>query len=50
MQMQLMELNHIDKVFYSLFLATFEDTESKGARVYGEMPQPNAPKKSAERF
>ena len=49
--MQLMELNHIDKVFYSPFLATFEDTESKGARVYGETaPCPNALKKSAGRF
>ena len=26
MKMQLMQLNHIDKELYSLFLATFEDT------------------------
>ena len=49
-EMKLMELIHIDKVFYSPFLATFEDTESKGARVYGETSWPNALKKSVERF
>ena len=48
--MPLMELNHIDKVLYSPFLATFEDTESKGALVYGEMLRPIALKKSTERF
>ena len=45
-----MELKHVDKALYSPFLATFEDMESKGARVYGEMPQPSALKKSSERF
>ena len=47
MKMQLMQLNYIDKVFYSLFLATFEGTESKGARVDGKTPWPNALKKLA---
>ena len=43
-------MESMGKVFYSPFLVTLADTDSKRARGYGETARPNALKKSAERF